>query len=88
MGGLVPLLIGGALCYVGFSKNRIATLVFGHTCIVVGCFLVTWGLYLLPVSKPIFSHIIGRPLFWGLFSIFGGVCANYHGFCNCIRRSN
>jgi uncharacterized membrane protein HdeD (DUF308 family) len=87
--GIIPLLIGGSLCYLGWSGGRIAMLVFGHTCIVLGCLLITLGIYLLPYSKPTLSHVFTRPLFWGLFSLFGGICANYHGFCKCIRvKSN
>ncbi|MBN2566168.1 MAG: hypothetical protein JXB46_10705 [Candidatus Eisenbacteria bacterium] len=70
---------------MGYRPGRVGLLVFGHTCIVVGSILVTWGIYLLPYSKPVWQHIFFRPLFWGLISIFGGICANYHGFCNCIR---
>jgi len=87
-GGIIPLLIGGSLVYLSWSRSRTATLVFGHTIIVAGCFLVTWGIYLLPYSKPTLAHVLGRPLFWGLISIFGGICANYHGFCACIRRKS
>ena len=83
--GAIPMLIGGSLIYLGWRGGRIALLVFGHTTIVIGCAMITWGIYLLPYSKPIFSHIVGRPLFWGLISLFGGICANYHGFCQCIR---
>lgn len=86
VGGAIPMLIGGALCYLGWHGGRIALIVFGHVCIVVGCFLITWGIYLLPYSQPTLSHILGRPLFWGLFSLMGGICANYHGFCQCIRK--
>jgi hypothetical protein len=85
-GGVIPLLIGGALCFLGWRGDRIASIIFGHICIVLGCFLITWGIYLLPYSKPCLAHIFGRPLFWGLFSLFGGICANYHGFCRCIRK--
>lgn len=85
-GGVIPVLIGGALSYLGWRGGRIALIVFGHTCIVLGCFLITWGIYLLPYSKPTLSHIFTRSLFWGLFSLMGGICANYHGFCQCIRR--
>jgi len=85
-GSVVPMLIGGSLVYLSWSRSRTATLVFGHATIVVGCFLVTWGMYLLPQSLPTLAHVLGRPLFWGLISIFGGICANYHGFCACIRR--
>ena len=87
IGGVVPALIGAALLFLGYRPGRIATLVFGHTCIIAGSFMVTWGIYLLPHSQPVWQHIIFRPLFWGLISIFGGICANYHGFCKCIRSS-
>ena len=85
LGGVVPTLIGASLLYLGYRPGRVATLVFGHTCVVVGSLLVTWGIYLLPYSEPIWQHIIFRPLFWGLISTFGGICAIYHGFCKCIR---
>ena len=83
---LVPLLIGVSLCYLGWRGGRVALLVFGHICIALGCFMITWGIYLLPYSEPILSHIFALPLFWGLISLFGGICANYHGFCKCIRK--
>ena len=85
-GGIVMLSIGVALIYLGFRGGRTALLVFGHTCIILGCFLITWGIYLLPYAKPTISHIFGLPLFWGLFSLMGGICANYHGFCRCVRE--
>jgi hypothetical protein len=84
--GAIPLFIGGSLAYLGWRGGRTAVLVFGHACIVIGCAMITWGIYLLPYSKPTLAHILARPLFWGLFSLFGGICANYHGFCRCIRR--
>ncbi len=84
--GAIPLLIGGPLVYLGWCGGRTALLVFGHTTIVIGCAMITWGIYLLPYSQPTLAHILARPLFWGLISLFGGICANYHGFCKCIRR--
>jgi len=84
--GIIPLGIGLTLIYLGWRGGRIATLVFGHIAIALGCYMVTWGIYLLPHSDPTVAHIFGRPLFWGLFSIFGGLCANYHGFCKCITK--
>lgn len=85
IGGIVPLLIGASLIYLGWSGTRIATIIFGHTLVVIGCGLITMGIYLLPYCKPTLPYIFFRPLFWGLFSVFGGICAIYHGFCNCIR---
>lgn len=86
IGGMIPASVGFALCYLGWRGGRSAILVFGHTCILLGCFLITWGIYLLPYCRPTFTHIFTRPLFWGLFSLMGGICANYHGFCQCIRK--
>jgi hypothetical protein len=86
-GGLIPALIGAALVYLGFRPGRHGLAVFGHACIIVGCMLVAWGVYLLPYSPPKFATVFVRPLFWGLFSIFGGICANYHAFCGCMRRT-
>jgi hypothetical protein len=81
---LVPCVIGASLVYLGYKPGRTAVIVFGHVCVIVGCFLTTLGIYLLPYSQPTLAHIFGRPLFWGLFSIFGGICALYHGFCRCV----
>jgi len=86
MAGLVPFLIGGSLLYLAFNRGRVATLVFGHTCIVVGAFLITWGILLLPYSEPKMAHVFGRPLFWGIFSLMGGICAIFHGFCRCVTK--
>ena len=81
----IPLFIGFSLIYVGWRGGRIATLLMGHIIVTCGCFLITYGVYLLPYAKPDLAHILGFPLFWGLFCLFGGICAIYHGFCNCVR---
>ncbi|MCX6826625.1 MAG: hypothetical protein NTV06_05085 [candidate division Zixibacteria bacterium] len=86
--GIVPLIIGAALIYLAFNRGRVATLVFGHSCIVVGAYLITWGILLLPYSKPTIAHVFGRPLFWGIFSLMGGVCAIFHGFCRCVTKQS
>ncbi|MEW6687107.1 MAG: hypothetical protein AB1393_13040 [Candidatus Edwardsbacteria bacterium] len=86
LAGIIPLIIGLSLMFLGWKGGRTATILFGHICIMVGCFLITLGMYLLPYCKPTLLHIFTRPLFWGLFSLMGGVCAIYHGFCQCVRR--
>jgi len=88
--GFFPSGIGVSLVYLGYKPGRVALLIFGHVCVVIGCYLVTWGIYLLPHSEPktTLLYILGRPLFWGLFSIFGGICAIYHGFCRCISKGD
>jgi hypothetical protein len=83
----IPALIGLALIFQGWVNNRRAGIIFGHSMIVVGAYLITWGLYLLPELSPVFLDIVLGPLFWGIISLMGGVCANYHGFCKCINSS-
>jgi len=83
---VIPILVGLGLTFVGWKGGRTGNIIFGHLCIVLGCFLITWGIYLLPYSQPTLVHIFFRPLFWGLFSVMGGICANYHGFCRCVRQ--
>lgn len=85
-GCVAPLALGTALALMCWFRTRVTILIFGHTCIIVGCYLVTCGVYLAPQCKPVFRDIVAMPLFWGLFSIFGGICANFHGFCRCIQR--
>ena len=81
----IPLAIGLSLVTLSFWRSRRATVLLGHVIVTCGCFLITYGIYLLPYAKPDLAHILGMPLFWGLFCLFGGICAIYHGFCNCVR---
>jgi membrane-bound ClpP family serine protease len=83
---MIPIFVGGALLFLALKGGRVGTLVFGHSCIVLGAYLITWGLLLLPYSKPEPAYIFGRPLFWGIFSLMGGVCAIFHGFCRCVMK--
>lgn len=84
--GVVPLLIGGSLIFLALKRSRVGVLIFGHTCVVIGAYLITWGILLLPFSEPRMAHIFGRPLFWGIFSLMAGVCAIFHGFCRCVTK--
>lgn len=85
-GAFIPLLIGASLIFLGIKGGRTGIIVFGHVCIAVGAFMIAWGIYLIPVSQPTVAGILAKPLFWGIFSLMGGVCANYHGMCACIRN--
>ncbi len=87
-GSGIPVLIGASLAYLGFRGGRRGTVVFGHGCIVAGCYLTAWGVHVAQVvgSAPTWLQIVTQPLFWGLFSIFGGICANFHAFCSCVRK--
>ncbi len=84
--GFFPSIIGISLIFTGFTQGRKVTIILGHMFIVIGCILVAWGVYLLPYTGASLIYVFIRPLFWGLISIFGGICMNYHGFCACVRR--
>lgn len=81
----IPLAIGLSLVAMQFWRDRRATVLLGHVIVTCGCYLITYGIYLLPYAKPDPAHILGLPLFWGLFCLFGGICTIYHGFCSCVR---
>lgn len=61
--------------------------IFGHSCLILGCYLIAWGLVLLPVSQPHPVDILKKPLFWGMFSVMGGICANLHSSCRCLQST-
>ncbi|MBN2543986.1 hypothetical protein JXI42_14095 [bacterium] len=87
--GVIKIILGGSLIYLSFSRNRTGLIIFGHSAIVVGCLLITWGIYLPPPGNLTLVNVVfGRPLFWGFFSVLGGICANFHGFCRCMRNNH
>ncbi len=88
LAGVFPLIVGLSLIGTGFTQGRKVTVILGHMFIVIGCILVAWGVYLLPYTGASIIYVFIRPLFWGLISIFGGVCMIYHGFCACVRRKS
>jgi len=92
---VVKLIVGAGLITITFMKNRYGQIIFGHMAIIAGCMLVTAGIYYVPMiaesvkannNQIHLLHIFAMPLFWGFFSIGGGVCAIYHGFCKCVRH--
>lgn len=94
---VIKLIIGASLIILSFTNNRAGMIIFGHMAIVAGAILITAGIYYVPlISKQIMAgdggiklgYIFGMPLFWGFISLFGGICAIYHGFCQCIRKHN
>ena len=48
----IPLAIGLSLITLAFWNNRRATVLLGHVIVTCGCFLITYGIYLLPYAKP------------------------------------
>ncbi len=92
---IIKIIIGAGLIMLKFIKSRYGNIIFGHMVIVVGCMLVTSGIYYVPmIAEQIKAnngqislfYIFAMPLFWGFFAILGGICAIYHGFCKCVRK--
>lgn len=65
---------------------KIIALILGHILIVIGSFLLTWGIYLLPKGEPTFWGILTSPIFGGLILIFGGICALRNAHCKCLHE--
>ncbi len=93
--GVIKLIIGGGLIMLKFTNSRYGNIIFGHMIVVVGCILITAGIYYVPIisdkirennGQISLVYIFGMPLFWGLFATLGGICAIYHGFCKCVRN--
>ncbi len=65
---------------------RILVVIIGHLCLIVGCYFITWGIYLLPESQPTFIGILTKPLFWGLLALLGGICTIRNAICKCVEE--
>lgn len=75
---------------IGWTRYPVVTTWLGHVAIVVGCLVSAYGAYQIPFlnAPPTVVDVLDLPLFWGLFTIFGGWCMITHGYCGCcIRRS-
>jgi hypothetical protein len=74
---------------VGWTRFRGFTILLGHLAITAGCLVTAYAIYQIPGMKtaPTLLEVLDLPLFWGLFTLFGGVCMIQHGSCACcIRR--
>lgn len=73
---------------IGWTRFRGLTVLVGHLAITAGCLVTAWGAYLIPFqsSPPTILSTLDLPLFWGLFTLFGGYCMITHGYCSCAIR--
>ncbi len=70
---------------IGWTAHRKFTTLLGHITMVIGCLVTAYAIYQLPFinQPPTFIEILDMPLFWGIFTIFGGYCMITHGYCSC-----
>ncbi len=86
---LVGVAIGIFLVFfgwkIGWTRNRKFTMLLGHLAVAIGCLVSAYAVYQIPFLKapPTIVQVIDLPLFWGLFTIFGGYCMITHGYCSC-----
>jgi hypothetical protein len=75
--------------FVGWTRHRGFTILLGHLAVTAGCLMTAYALYQLPgmARAPTLLEVLDLPLFWGLFTVCGGICMIQHGTCACcIRR--
>ncbi len=70
---------------IGWTTYKRFTILLGHFAITGGCLATAYAIYNIPFldKPPLLAEVLDFPLFWGLLSIFGGVCMISHGNCNC-----
>lgn len=73
---------------IGWTRNRNFTVLLGHIAVTLGCLVTAYGLYQIPfiTRAPSFFEVLDLPIFWGLFTIFGGQCMITHAHCACAIR--
>jgi hypothetical protein len=74
--------------WYGWNRNRNVTVIVGHIAVVAGSLVTAWSLYQIPFLQkaPGFAEVLDMPLFWGIFTIWGGNCMITHGYCNCAMK--
>lgn len=70
---------------IGWATYPGFTVMVGHLAVTVGCLTIAYSIYQLPfvVQPPSLLQTLDLPLFWGLFTLFGGQCMIKHGCCRC-----
>jgi hypothetical protein len=73
---------------IGWTRKRNITVLVGHLAVVAGCLVCAYALYSLPFLKhqPSMLEVADSPLFWGIFTIWGGNCMITHGYCSCTIK--
>jgi hypothetical protein len=73
---------------VGWTQYKNVTMIVGHIAITIGSLVTAYALYQIPFlpAAPSFVEVLDLPLFWGIFTIWGGNCMITHGFCSCAIK--
>ncbi len=73
---------------VGWTQNRNLSVIVGHIAIIIGSIVTAYAIYQVPFLKvaPSYFEVLDLPLFWGIFTIWGGNCMITHGYCSCAIK--
>ncbi len=73
---------------VGWTQNRNLSVIIGHVAITIGSIVTAYAIYQIPFLKaaPSYVEVLDLPLFWGVFTIWGGNCMITHGYCSCAIK--
>lgn len=74
--------------HVGWTQNRTLSVIVGHIAITTGSIVTAYAIYQIPFIKvaPSYIEVMDLPLFWGIFTIWGGNCMIAHGYCSCAIK--
>jgi hypothetical protein len=73
---------------IGWTQYRKFTVLLGHIVLTAGCLVTAYAVYQIPflAKPPTLIEVLDLPLFWGLFTIFGGYCMITHSYCACAMK--
>lgn len=75
---------------IGWTQYRKFVALLGHIVLTAGCLVTAYAIYQIPflAAPPTILEVLDLPLFWGLFTIFGGYCMITHSYCSCAIKMN
>ena len=73
---------------IGWTQNRNLSVIVGHIVITIGSIVTAYAVYQIPFLQvaPSYIEVLDLPLFWGIFTIWGGNCMITHGYCSCAIK--
>lgn len=75
---------------IGWTTYKGFTIILGHGAITIGCLVCAYAVYQIPslAAAPSLIEVVDLPLFWGLFTLFGGYCMIQHASCSCCSKQH
>ena len=73
---------------IGWTNYKNFTVILGHIAVTIGSITIAYSIYQIPFinEAPTFIEVLDLPLFWGIFTVWGGNCMIKHAYCNCTIK--